>query len=909
MTRTLNIAGRLHTIADDGVLISSDELLDERKNKKQNVVNADVDSALADRYTKSEVYTKQEVNNLVSPNQNYVTVAEFTDLPISGATDTIYRVSSWDGSLSTPAVDVTKYSEYAWDDTGYVFLCVKTQIGEVYDISAANSGAKYADLSAALGVDGGNVPSEIRRGGMSVKFVQSSYNKYVQYRLMTSEWSLIEIDWQGVDDEPTAGSDNLVKSGGVADKLVELEKKVNGIKDKTKFVDGRINAQGNIEGGSDFVCAHKLPLEDTPIILFNVAHNPTYNYYGVVLYDESQQLSSILTLSSGLHKTVILDSSNIPSNARYYSVTCLKREDYGIGMPVSDYLANGYVYRGVASVNTTPINKVNSFYIATKKGDYSNFGVVIPSDGLYIIKTSNSTWSIESLTNNIVSDFIKNNNISCIGGYTDRRISSNGSLESLAGQNCAALYKYPISDLSFPLLICGIQDNQAYGFYGVTYYDEDENVVSQPSFATKDIIVEKVDVPTNAKYISVTFDTRLNFGISSQHTLDKYVPLNKDLFNNVDKRIDSDGNLFDGEGYVSAYKVPISNFEFPIYIYGVTENTQYNVHGITFYRADGVKLSTANIDGRVVKDIIPLTKQTIPSNTAYFSVTSHKKLNCGIDSMKISDYLSKQNNNTTKSVWSGKSICVIGDSLTENGGWEPMLKDMLSLSHCYNRGIAGSKLRDVAAPDNILLYTDRNNQEEKIVKQHIANDSDIPSPIPSNCVLLRKNETGMCNAKRLQYMVDATPNVDAYIIWGGVNDWVMPEGITTWSQVYNKIENKNYDLTKLEDAYIYLIKYLRKKNYNARIFCVGVPRATGYIDQGINVGGRSGSDFLFAINESLEKVSKLLSVPFLNLLDVTPISLENSYHYTDGLHPTTEVGYRMYANNIANFLNNNYPIL
>lgn len=199
MTRTLNIAGRLHTIADDGVLISSDELLDERKNKKQNVVNADVDSALADRYTKSEVYTKQEVNNLVSHNQNYVTVAEFTDLPISGATDTIYRVSSWDGSLSTPAVDVTKYSEYAWDDTGYVFLCVKTQIGEVYDISAANSGAKYADLSAALGVDGGNVPSEIRRGGMSVKFVQSSDSKYVRYNLLADSFTTDVTQW-AIDD-------------------------------------------------------------------------------------------------------------------------------------------------------------------------------------------------------------------------------------------------------------------------------------------------------------------------------------------------------------------------------------------------------------------------------------------------------------------------------------------------------------------------------------------------------------------------------------------------------------------------------------------------------------------------------------------------------------------------------------
>ena len=248
MTRTLNIAGRLHTIADDGVLISSDELLDERKNKKQNVVNADVDSALADRYTKSEVYTKQEVNNLVSPNQNYVTVAEFTDLPISGATDTIYRVSSWDGSLSTPAVDVTKYSEYAWDDTGYVFLCVKTQIGEVYDISAANSGAKYADLSSALGVDGGNVPSEIRRGGMSVKFVQSSGNKYVQYRLMSNSFNTALANWQGVDDGPTSGSDNLVKSGGVANKLAELESVTFNV-ENSEYISVVVDANGRCVKG------------------------------------------------------------------------------------------------------------------------------------------------------------------------------------------------------------------------------------------------------------------------------------------------------------------------------------------------------------------------------------------------------------------------------------------------------------------------------------------------------------------------------------------------------------------------------------------------------------------------------------------------------------------------------------
>ena len=32
---------------------------------------------------------------------------------------------------------------------------------------------------------------------------------------MSTSFSITESDWQGVDDEPTAGSDNIVKSDGV----------------------------------------------------------------------------------------------------------------------------------------------------------------------------------------------------------------------------------------------------------------------------------------------------------------------------------------------------------------------------------------------------------------------------------------------------------------------------------------------------------------------------------------------------------------------------------------------------------------------------------------------------------------------------------------------------------------------
>ena len=109
---------------------------------------------------------------------------------------------------------------------------VETDLAEVeefsnslgaYDISAAHATgstlATYPDLATALGPNGSNIPEAIRKGGMSVKFVQSSDNnstKYAQYRLMSDTFNTTPANWQGVDKMPTAGSSNLVESGGVA---------------------------------------------------------------------------------------------------------------------------------------------------------------------------------------------------------------------------------------------------------------------------------------------------------------------------------------------------------------------------------------------------------------------------------------------------------------------------------------------------------------------------------------------------------------------------------------------------------------------------------------------------------------------------------------------------------------------
>lgn len=127
----------------------------------------------------------------------------------------IYRVID---RVNTPP---ESYSDYMWNGTAMVLMAtydnaidstptagsnnpvasggvldyVSTN-GSAYDISAAHSGTAYEDLAAALGTDGANVPSSVRKGGMSVRFVHTSDNKYVQWRYVGT--SITDADFVNV---------------------------------------------------------------------------------------------------------------------------------------------------------------------------------------------------------------------------------------------------------------------------------------------------------------------------------------------------------------------------------------------------------------------------------------------------------------------------------------------------------------------------------------------------------------------------------------------------------------------------------------------------------------------------------------------------------------------------------------
>jgi len=150
-----------------------------------------------------------------------------TELPETGQQQgVIYRLA---GSSS--------YSDYMWNGSTWVLMATYNNAidprpkkaslnlvtsGGVFDnmgaldVSELNATenphtlAQYVDLSAALAA----IPTDYQKGGMSIKFVQSSDNNYIQARLMANAFTTDISQWQVVDDEPFCDSKNLLISNG-----------------------------------------------------------------------------------------------------------------------------------------------------------------------------------------------------------------------------------------------------------------------------------------------------------------------------------------------------------------------------------------------------------------------------------------------------------------------------------------------------------------------------------------------------------------------------------------------------------------------------------------------------------------------------------------------------------------------
>ena len=121
-------------------------------------------------------------------------------------------------------------------------------LGTVYDVSAKNPTAgpnndgKWESLSTLL-LDANLdtlIPTAYRKGGMSIKFIQSTNNEYVQFRLMPNSWSSNVANWERYNDVTTSNQSN--SDFDIADDEGNILVRIAGGHIKTKEFDSSKNS-------------------------------------------------------------------------------------------------------------------------------------------------------------------------------------------------------------------------------------------------------------------------------------------------------------------------------------------------------------------------------------------------------------------------------------------------------------------------------------------------------------------------------------------------------------------------------------------------------------------------------------------------------------------------------------------
>jgi hypothetical protein len=269
----------------------------------------------------------------------------FKDTAQSPAVTTIYR---WNGTTYADTGTVVDESKVQTFATGQAVNTVgiddgpitgsgnlvksggiqnELAIGAVYDVSAKNPTAgpnndgKFESLSALL-TDGNLntlIPISYRKGGMSIKFVQSSDNKYVQYLLIKDDWSANEGDWEkmNLEDEVTENSDII----GNAPKWEQ-----GGIDESGRFVDSAYRIRTNIVQG--------------PI---SITLKSGYSIFRIAKYanDGTFEVSEYVGYASGASSRKVSEKGN-------YRIVVCKTGGTDAILPTSDFLEDyegGLVHR------------------------------------------------------------------------------------------------------------------------------------------------------------------------------------------------------------------------------------------------------------------------------------------------------------------------------------------------------------------------------------------------------------------------------------------------------------------------------------------------------------------------------------------------------------------------------------
>lgn len=181
------------------------------------------------------------LNNIITnvgENATFAGIATPTTNP--GTPDgPVFYIATTAGSYSNfGSLEVSK-GETAilqWNNGTWTKNAIKSmaefESGIIYDVSANNDGAVFESLQALLSSSNLStlIPTSVRHGGMSIRFIQSSDNKYEQFRCIANEFTTDVTKWQNVgnflEEKETSYSEENV-AGYITDKNKAIIVKIN----------------------------------------------------------------------------------------------------------------------------------------------------------------------------------------------------------------------------------------------------------------------------------------------------------------------------------------------------------------------------------------------------------------------------------------------------------------------------------------------------------------------------------------------------------------------------------------------------------------------------------------------------------------------------------------------------------
>ena len=327
----------------------------------------------------------------------------------------------------------------------------------IFDISEY-TGKTYDTLSDALA----DVPDGKQKGGMTVSFVSTSDNTYVQYFLRKNTWSASEADWEKMNLEEEISQlgqqvepapcllpdiDKYVKSKDIYDALGQL-KEITTL-NVTNTINGKLIkgtyypfGQGTLEDNSGF-----------NVYVFSLEANKIYNVYGYLgttlgvtgaaIYTD-QNCTSLIKLvfdsstgTSKYNKTLIFDE------AVYLGVTLISNGGICVCKNVEvvpkfnplDYSIFDFGQK--INVTSTSTNSFNEVALNGLKDSY-----------LYILPTGTT------LLSDISSVYARPTKGSSTGQYQLTKVTYNSGIVVKLLTDIESLYIYASADSTFSISYC-----------------------------------------------------------------------------------------------------------------------------------------------------------------------------------------------------------------------------------------------------------------------------------------------------------------------------------------------------------------------------------------------------------------------------------------------------------------------